>query len=142
MALIEFQNNSAPYLNAENLNNNFSYLDEKLQDIYSTEEKVIGTFLDKPLYRKTILYENETVLHPGNSVIEIPLNLIPIDILVKFDCLVNGNNYKNSDINKYIIPDRYDKDNNKLTLDVPQSYTTNRIVIVIEYTKSTDGGDE
>ena len=25
MALIEFQNNSAPYLNAENLNNNFNY---------------------------------------------------------------------------------------------------------------------
>lgn len=32
MALIEFQNNTAPYLNAENLNNNFNYLDGKLDN--------------------------------------------------------------------------------------------------------------
>lgn len=29
MALVEFQNNTAPYINADNLNNNFNYLDEK-----------------------------------------------------------------------------------------------------------------
>ena len=31
MALIEFVNDSAPYLSAENLNNNFEYLDDKIQ---------------------------------------------------------------------------------------------------------------
>lgn len=33
MALIEFQNNTSPYLNADNLNNNFNYLDENNKNL-------------------------------------------------------------------------------------------------------------
>lgn len=46
MALIEFQNNIAPYLNAENLNNNFNYLENKFNTVVElgstdNEEKTI-----------------------------------------------------------------------------------------------------
>ena len=51
MSLVQFGNNSAPYLNAENLNNNFEYL-ANLNN-YSSDEIVVGKWINnKPLYRK------------------------------------------------------------------------------------------
>jgi len=54
MALIEFKDlpDTTTPLTAENLNNNFEYLNEK--NNYSTEEKIIGVFKSKPLYRQII----------------------------------------------------------------------------------------
>ena len=37
MALVEFQNNTSPYLSAENLNGNFDYLDDKIDDLKDGE---------------------------------------------------------------------------------------------------------
>lgn len=50
MAIVEFQNNQAPYINAENLN--------KIQEanIYSTSETKIGVWMGSDLYRKVIDY--------------------------------------------------------------------------------------
>lgn len=38
MALVEFVNDSAPYLSAENLNNNFNYLDDKISNIEGSKQ--------------------------------------------------------------------------------------------------------
>ena len=132
-------------IDADNMNDLQDNVEEAIDEVqsnldtantYSTDEVVIGTLLGKPHYRKTILYENQTVLHQADTVIEVSLNSLPIDILTRFDCLTNGNNYQNSEINK--LPDRYNKSSDKLTLDVSKNYTTNRIIIIIEYTKTTD----
>lgn len=60
MALVEFQNNTAPYINADNLNNNFEYLEDKIEDIYSTDEvKTNKVWINgKPIYRKVITFSN------------------------------------------------------------------------------------
>lgn len=60
MALVTFTNNQAPYLSAENLNNNFEYLDEKIDngEIYSTQEiKTNRKWINgKTIYKKVIDY--------------------------------------------------------------------------------------
>ena len=77
MEKIEFVNNKQPYLSAENLNkiqenietsinedkNNINELKNEVNKInnkfnYSTEEQLIGIWLGKPLYRKTIVLDN------------------------------------------------------------------------------------
>lgn len=73
MKKINFINNQAPALNSINLNqlqDNVEYAINENTDLinktdnkhnYSTEEQVIGTWIDgKPLYRKTIKIENVT----------------------------------------------------------------------------------
>lgn len=57
MALIEFKNkpNTTTPINANNLNHNFKELDERTN--YSTEEQVVGTWIDgKPIYRKIVQF--------------------------------------------------------------------------------------
>ena len=62
MALIEFKNlpDTTTPITAENLNYNFNELNNNFNElndrnVYSTEEKVIGTWIDgKPIYRKTV----------------------------------------------------------------------------------------
>ena len=47
MALVQFVNDSAPYLNAENLNNNFNELNQALEvgdTVYSGDITATGTF--------------------------------------------------------------------------------------------------
>lgn len=140
MALVEFQNNTAPYLNAENLNNNFNYLEEKTQDIYSTEEVVIGKWINKkPVYKKTFTgnYQNDATLI-GN-----------IDTLVKYygTAGIGGiertipyfelynNNIFNATVNL--------QSNNVKTSFISNNQTTSsNINITLEYTKTTDEGDE
>ena len=59
MEKINFSNNQAPYLSAENLNQLQTNIENAIQtsEIYSTEEQVIGTWIDgKPLYRKVVQF--------------------------------------------------------------------------------------
>lgn len=72
MEKIEFKNNSEPYLSAENLNKiqenvetaintSKSEILKKISSNYSLEEKEIGTWLGKKLYRKILVVENINV---------------------------------------------------------------------------------
>lgn len=45
MALVEFVNDSAPYLNAENLNNNFNELDGKIDDVVESGSNANGNYV-------------------------------------------------------------------------------------------------
>lgn len=59
MEKITFVNESEPYISAENLNQMQSNIENAIKDTYSTEEKVVGIWIDgKPLYRKTISFNN------------------------------------------------------------------------------------
>lgn len=71
MSLIEFQDypSTETPLNAENLNHNFNELNKA--NTYSTEEQVIGTWIDgKKIYKKTF-----TGIWDGTGGLQIPHNL-------------------------------------------------------------------
>ena len=54
MKKINFINNQAPAINASNLNQLQTNIENAIEEkfIYSTGEKRIGTWMNKPLYRK------------------------------------------------------------------------------------------
>lgn len=131
---------SAPALSALNLNEMEEGLAVSVASTnYSTTEQVIGTWIDgKPLYRKVIAVETSTVTHNANTTINVPLSSLPVGKIVRFDCLLTGNNTVNQEVNKYIVPERYDRTNDRLTLYCEATYSTNSIHVILEYTKSTD----
>ena len=138
MALIEFQNNTAPYLNADNLNNNFNYLDEKAQDIYSTNEIVIGKWINgESIYRKIISSYGVT----GNNVI-IPHNITNFKQLVNYSLIAGDNGL--SYVNNNSLYDFYVNtvDTNNVNMVIAGAYNNWQIYIVLDYIKTTDEGDE
>ena len=80
MEKINFVNNSEPYLSAENLNQMQSNIEDAIKDVYSTEETIIGTWLGKPLYRKTV---NIGAL-PNATAKNVAHNITNIDYIVRF----------------------------------------------------------
>ena len=138
MALVEFQNNTAPYLNAENLNNNFNYLDEKAQDIYSTNEIVIGKWINgESIYRKVISSYGVT----GNNVI-IPHNITDFKQLVNYSLIAGDNGL--SYVNNNSLYDFYVNtvDTSNVNMVIAGAYLNWQIYIVLDYIKTTDEGDE
>lgn len=143
MALIEFQNNTAPYLNAENLNNNFNYLDEKAQDIYSLDEVVIGKWINgKPIYRKVIDFGSL----PNSDIKTVPLNINNLDNVIKLFAIATTGTVIRCLPASSPIGEAYniDIDINGTNIEIRtgidrSSYTA---YIIVEYTKTTDEGDE
>lgn len=136
MALIEFENNSAPYLNAENLNNNFEYL-ENLNN-YSTDEIVVGKWTDnKPIYRKVISTNLPTPLDANAW-----LNLFEISNVSK---MINIYGIITKNDGDYSIP-RYEnldyflnfKYYNGYCMVLGKGFDGSNINLVLEYTKTTD----
>lgn len=144
MALIEFQNNTAPYLNADNLNNNFNYLDEKAQDIYSTTEIVIGKWIDnKPLYRKVV----DVGTLPNATTKEINSGLSNVFITQLHGIMYNSASCITlPDVNPsgvtYSVRLYYSYSNNKISLTTGADRSTYNGYVILEYTKTTDEGDE
>lgn len=106
-------------------------------NIYSTEEIVIGTWIDgKPLYRKVIAVEQSIT-----NMFEIFLHYLKIETLIR----INSFQTRNTET-RYVYDQFYDSTGRKLT---PQ-YMGNKILfwtgtdetyvatIWIEYTKTTD----
>lgn len=133
MALVEFVNNSAPYLNAENLNNNFEYLENKMDnnEVYSTNEiKTNEVWIDgKPIYRKVI-----TISNIGTS---FDTTISDVDNL-----FFNDKSRISWDFSSISYPiDRarfsFTKQTNRITADNEDVATWNA-VLVLEYTKTTD----
>lgn len=144
-------NNGTPPLSAANLNNieNGIYsCDSRLTTVenvvgplssYSTTETAIGVWVDgTTIYRKVFLVETSTITHTSGQTITVSLGANHnIKMLLRFDCITVGNNSVNSEVNKYITPNRLDKNANTLTLDCNAAYTTNSITVIIEYTKTS-----
>ena len=144
MALVEFQNNTAPYLNAENLNNNFNYLDEKTQDIYSTNEIVIGKWIDgKPIYRKVLNLTSPSILNTNVSIAN--LTSLNIESLIKLEGFLKGADGRNLSINSpepdYTITTTFINDTIEMKIEAV-NWQQKNCIIIIEYTKTTDEGDE
>ena len=67
MALIEFQNNSAPYLNADNLNNNFQELsDSSKGNILWTNLSVTNTFNSQTIDLSSSNYNFYEIIYASN----------------------------------------------------------------------------
>lgn len=104
---------------------------------YSTTEQVIGTWIDgKPIYRKVYIPFEAKSYASGSYTVTLD---VPIGKIIRWDVLTTGNNNENQEVNKYIVPGRYSKTPNQISLDCNTSnYNTNITHIILEYTKSTD----
>ena len=104
---------------------------------YSTEEQVVGTWIDgKPIYRKVYIPFEAKSYASGSYTMTLD---VPIDKIIRWDVLTTGNSGENQEVNKYIVPGRYTKISNQISLDCNiSSYNTNITHVILEYTKTTD----
>lgn len=131
MALVTFVDDSAPYLNAQNLNNNFEYLDNK--NDYSTSETVIGVYDGKPLYRKVYSIPVST----ANTDVNTALNISNLNKVINLSGLVESSglfvpinySYSNTQVRCFITSAQY--------IQLTSAFTGTARVTV-EYTKTTD----
>ena len=133
MALIQFVDDSAPYLSANNLNNNFNYLDEKITDIYSTSETLTNkVWIDgKPIYRKVI---EKTITSAVNQTI---ITIANLGVITNCQSYLDRGTYKNinnwgqdsSDFGTIYVA------NNNIMYN--GSYV-GTLYVTLEYTKTTD----
>ena len=132
MALVEFQNNSAPYINATNLN--------KIQErnVYSTNEVVIGKWVDnKPIYKKTFT----------GSLIDGAILIQNIGVLVN---AYGSGNYEGGIIRQLPYYEFYNNNNYIINVSVNNNEirfgalvggsptTVYNVALTLEYTKTTD----
>ena len=116
-----------------------SYINESIKDKYTTDEQIVGTYLGKPLYKKTIYQtlptgygDNEFTIE--NAVIRFYEGLVQSRYAFWWSIpsyLTNETNYHNTAQFK----------NNRSTIDVRcQSYydTSCFIDLTLYYTKTTD----
>lgn len=108
---------------------------------YSTEEHVIGTYMDKPLYRKTFA---SNLVEGNNEIIHNIENINHIFVCDKSYIYTNGSHYPANYVNSSDNLDKqYIKTSaNTTTIDIflggyMISGTTN-CAITLEYTKTTD----
>lgn len=102
---------------------------------YSTTEKKIGTWIDgKPIYRKA-LNPYSTKNYAANEVNTINIG-VNIDTLIRFDVMTVGNSSANREVNKYVIPGRYTKSSQTVTIEATTNYGTNATYVILEYTKA------
>lgn len=133
MALIEFKNlpDTSTPLSAENLNNNFNELNNR--DVYSTEEKVVGTWINgKPIYR--IVYSiNVTETSYTKNV-----SSLNIDTLIKINGISQGDprtmNYYSSSTDNLRV---FITGENKMYISSGETYPTKPFttIVILEYTK-------
>lgn len=113
-----------------------------LETIYSTTEKVIGSYMGKPLYQKTVeftntaTYQNEMLVSIGN---------LNIENCIKISGTITADNGLVMPVNSYANSSAYAAcwlDNTKTNLEFFNFYD-NRLVnrpaqVTIQYTKTTD----
>lgn len=119
-----------------------NYINEH-ESIYSTNEQVIGTWINgKPLYRKTI-YDTTGISANTNKIIDT--NTPNIGIITKIDAILSSSDkttYRN--INMYnleatnISTSMYMKTNGIITIRSNDSWGSPNIIVSFEYTKTTD----
>lgn len=146
MALIEFKNlpDTNTPINAENLNHNFNELNKS--NTYSTEEKVVGTWIDgKPLYRKTISFNDTfSASYPIEKEHNIS-NVSTIFIDTAHSFIVDTSNNKSIPLPTPCSDGNFDDvvgvqvDTNKIYMYARTTWnTTWKKVVTVNYTKTTD----
>lgn len=146
MKKIEFINDSAPYLSAENLNllqdNVEEGIEESKLEEYSTSEQIIGTYLGKPLYRKVI----SGLQCPNNTVGTYIHQLHNSDKIIRIEGILvdkaSSNEYWPIIFGKYDNPDGIHLNLNQysgtLYIVTTKDYSAYTCDVIVEYTKTTD----
>lgn len=120
------------------------YINEKVKEIYSTEEVRIGTWIDgKPLYRK-VINAKPTISNSSYQTISIKHNINDLKNIHK----CNGFLHNNGNTQTYILPTDTSATQ---TIGIREINNTNIIMyskndtwsgwiaeIILEYTKTTD----
>ena len=132
MALIEFKNlpDTSTPLSAENLNNNFNELNNR--GIYSTEEKVVGTWIDgKPIYRKVVIHTYNK--EDDNKYPKFPTGITNLAQITDISYILHYDNkyFRGEGIRHY-----YNTSDGHMVLIEPDLSGT--IYFTIEYTKTPD----
>lgn len=167
MALIEFKDlpDTTTPLTADNLNNNFEYLEAKIDsgEIYSTNEiKTNKTYIDdnnneKPVYRKTVIYTlPNDIAYSGNSSITFSHNIENFDFCVEAKGFWQSNYYVQNNIigilpylGSRLVDDSYEYNGVTTLQNISrtaificaryQSWAAGtKFKVIIEYTKTTD----
>lgn len=118
-----------------------SSLSGELLDIYSTDERRIGTWIDgKPLYRKVIKTTSPASVSANSQVIlrlDENVRVVRYDAYVDTDTLFSKLSVVDGTTNKasYVWFSNY----NIVYMFVSHStYASKPVVLIIEYTKTTD----
>ena len=113
----------------------------KTSDNYSTDEKVVGTWIDgKPLYQITIFKDK---LGGGTSIIESNfISNYNVARVIKIDAILsNSNGTGFSALDNDLLASQYVNVNNNGAIEFKKSSTSSstwEIVITLQYTKTTD----
>lgn len=107
-------------------------------DVYSTEETVVGTWINgKPIYRTVILATYPTTLDQFG--VGADLTSLNIEKLVDIYGVTGGANIFCPGGKDFVISSMYMDGNKKLQMYTSDSYTKGASVyVVLEYTKTTD----
>ena len=113
--------------------------EEKSQEIYSTEETKIGTWIDgKPLYRKVVQY----TIPSGTTATGISLGIANIRFVqraeVRFNSVGSGDYVFNSYYSSASDYMRFFMRNTELQIRLGSNSSGFNIVAIVEYTKTTD----
>lgn len=135
-------------INSNNLNLLQDNIEEAIEN-YSLEEQVIGTWLEKPLYRKVVTYNNAEAIGATNTTttVNIPHNISNIGLVVNHKLIMDKvNNIQ------YMFP-AYNGDSTvkkgTVISEIHSTAVLMRIIndtwgagktfyIILEYTKTTD----
>ena len=122
----------------------YDYLDEQEEKtVYSTEEKVVGTWIDnRPLYQKTIVVENTTI---SSSTKEMTiLDITNNDVVIVDNMYINGDTDSTAGNKQKIFGNFTDNNGhyvsvrgwqNNLLLQTDFLYYINKAYITVQYTK-------
>lgn len=126
-------------------NNVISASGGSAQTDYTTTETVVGTFLGKPLYQKTIVLENTTISSSTKEM--VILDITNYDVVLVTDYYINadlssasGNRHKfvenvNDNNNNYVNIRGWQ---NSLLIQTNWAYYIYKGYITVRYTKTTD----
>ena len=107
-------------------------------NMYSTTERKVGAWIDgKPIYRK-VYNPFGTKDYAQGTTYDFAVDS-GIDKIIRFDVLTTGNSNNNQEVNRFIVPYRYDKSANKVYIEALNRYQTNTTHVILEYTKSGGG---
>lgn len=112
------------------------------QDIYSTEEQVVGRWIDgKPIYRRFLSSTVPSAAYNSDGGVVIPGigTIDDVDIIVNFSFSLYKNTFVLTFLQESLILLKWDKSVNTLRISLASEYNIGaRLNVIIEYTKTTD----
>lgn len=118
-------------------------INEKVKEVYSTDEQVIGTWIDgKPLYRRVVEFNSGSI---GSHTIGTLSNDVSanIDKLVAYDGMYYLSGFSTVKINLYFSSSENSNIYTTTAGDIKEfhqnsSYNNKTIILTFLYTKTTD----